>query len=157
MAIYWQTILLFMVVWLVLACVVHHFLPDKIAAIAASFQYNFIKISILGVLGYGITFFFIILFTISIIGIPLALAVILLMAMLTVLGALGFALFIGQQSAVAFKYHYSEVRLLMIGAILFALLVTIPVIGIIIWALIAIFGFGVTLQMQLENWGRRCQ
>ncbi len=58
----------------------------------------------------------------------------------------------GQQAATAFKYHYSEMRLLLIGGILFGLFGLIPFAGLIVWALIAVFGFGAVVQTQLSSY-----
>lgn len=152
---YWSFMAIFWLIWFVIAVVVQKFLPDKVTALAATFRYRAIQISLFGLLGFGMMFLLAILFTISIIGIPFTFALLILIGILTLFGTIGFALFMGQESATAFKYHYSDMRLLLIGGGLLGLLGMIPLFGLIVWALIAIFGFGAVLQMQRESLGRK--
>ena len=152
---YLRTALILWIVWAVLAFLIQRYFPDKIAAIASGFRYRAVQISLLGLAGLGIMFLLAIIFTVSLIGIPFTFALFLLGGMLTLFGSIGLALFIGQQSATAFKYHYSETRLMLIGGGLFGLLGMIPLLGILTWALVAIFGFGAVLQIQRENLHKR--
>ncbi|MCP4402497.1 MAG: hypothetical protein GY801_34965, partial [bacterium] len=57
--------------------------------------------------------------------------------------------------ATAFKYHYSEARLVLIGGGLFGVLGMVPFVGILTWTLVAIFGFGAILQIQREDLYKR--
>ncbi|MBD3306184.1 hypothetical protein GF339_07330 [candidate division KSB3 bacterium] len=151
MATYWKIALVFFLVWLVLALIVQTVFPDRVMSIAALFRYNYLQISLLGMVGYGVMFLLAAIFTVSIIGIPFTFALLILTVLFTLFGTIGFALFVGQESAAAFKYHYSEKRFLLIGGILFGILGMIPGLGVILWAMIAIFGFGAVLQMHWEN------
>ena len=148
---YWRIAFLFWIIWLILALAIEKFFPGKVTAISASFRYNCVQISFFGVIGFGIMFLLAAIFALSIIGLPLTFAVFLLTAVLTLLGTFGFALFVGHESATAFKYDYSDIRFMLIGGILFGLLGMIPLLGLLVWALVGIFGFGVILQMQWEN------
>lgn len=152
---YLKGAVLFWIFWAVCAVLIQRFLPDKVAAIAAGFRYHAFQISLLGLVGLGIMFLLAIIFTISLIGIPFSFALFLLGGIFTFFGSIGLALFIGQQSATAFKYHYSEARLMLIGGGLFGLLGMIPLVGILAWTLVAIFGFGAILQVQRENLHKR--
>ena len=153
--IYWTVVFLFWLVWLVLAFIIQKLFPDKISTIGTTFRYNLIQISLLGLVGYGVLFFLAMIFTASIIGIPFTFALLILAGILTLFGTIGFAFFIGQESATAFKYHYSDTRFLLIGGVLFGLLGLIPGIGVIIWAMIAVFGFGVIVQMQQASFHKK--
>ncbi len=148
---YWKWMFTCWVIWLIIACIVQKLLPDKISALTATLRFHAIQISIYGFLGFGAIFLLVIIFTISIIGIPFTFALFILAAIFTVFGTIGLALFIGQESATAFKYHYSDMRLMLIGGILFGLLGMIPFVGIAAWAVIAVFGLGTVLQAQREN------
>lgn len=152
---YWKFVVLVWIVWIVSALIVEKFFPNKVAAICATFRYRFIQISLLGILGYGVMTLLMILFTISIIGIPCAFVVLILAGILTLLGSIGLALFTGQESARAFKYEYSEMRFLLIGGVLFGLLGMIPFVGILLWAFISVLGFGAIVQMQGESLGKK--
>ena len=152
---YLKAAFFFWLIWAVLAVLIQKFLSDKVAAIAATFRYHAMQTSLLGLVGLGILFLLAIIFTISLIGIPFTFALFLLGGIFTFFGSIGLALFIGQQSATAFKYHYSEARLMLIGGGLFGLLGMIPVLGVLSWALVAIFGFGAVLQIQREHLHKR--
>lgn len=152
MAFYWKIFLVVWLLWGICAALTQIFFPQHVSAVAMIFSGHAIQISIFGLFGFGAMVLLALIFTISIIGIPLTFAVIILTGLLTLLGSIGFALFIGQQAATTFKYHYSEMRLLLIGGILFGLFGFIPFAGLIVWALIAVFGFGAVVQTQLSSY-----
>jgi uncharacterized spore protein YtfJ len=148
---YWKIIFSLWIVWFILALLIGKFLPHKVAEITAIFQYHYVQISLFGLVGYGIMMLLAAIFTLTIIGIPLTFAALIITCVIEVFGTAGLALFVGQESAKAFKYHYSEMRLLIIGGILFGLLGMIPLFGVIIWAIIGVLGFGAILKMQWES------
>ncbi len=148
---YWKTMFIFSMLWLVLAFVIQRFFPEKVTAMAAIFRYNYLRISLIGAFGYGIVFLLMMICILSIIGIPFALAIGILAGIFTLFGTIGLALFVGQESATAFKYEYSDMRFMLIGGILFCILGMIPWLGSVVWALVSIFGFGATLYAQREN------
>ena len=151
-ALYWKIFLVIWVIWGACAALTQMFFPQHVSAVAMIFPGHAIQISLFGLFGFGAMVLLAMIFTISIIGMPLTFVVIILTGLLTLLGSIGFALFMGQQAATAFKYHYSEMRLLLIGGILFGLFGLIPFAGLIVWALIAVFGFGAVAQTQLSSY-----
>ena len=152
---YWKFVVFAWIIWFVVTLLIERFFPNKIAAICTTFRYKFIQISLLGILGYGLMALLVVIFTVSLIGIPFTFVVLILTGILTLLGTIGLALFIGQESARAFKYEYSEMRFLLIGGVLFGLVGMIPFVGIIVWALISVVGFGAIVQMQWESMGKK--
>ena len=105
-----------------------------------------------GLLGYGAVCLLSAVFTISLIGIPLALIVFLLCCAFTLVGSAAVACLLGQKVAAAMeKPDYSELICVLIGGILLGILAIIPVLGWISWTLISLFGFGAVLQMQWEK------
>jgi hypothetical protein len=56
--------------WLALAPLIGVFLPSQLVAIASTLQANALRAGVLGLLSYGAIFMLAVVFTISIIGIP---------------------------------------------------------------------------------------
>ncbi len=153
----------FVIAWLVLAIIVGAFLPKQMVAIADTLEENYLWTGIVGVLSYGVVFLLTLLFLITIIGIPLACAVVVVTWALKFLGTVSIAFLIGQKAVALVvpvrrrsitalqRIRYSEGLFVFIGGMILALIRIIPILGWIVWLFLGMVGLGAVLRTQRRN------
>ena len=142
-------VLIFLAGWLVLALLIGVFLPWPVTAIAATLQEHTLRTGLVGVLSYGVVLILAAVFTVSIIGIPLTVMVLVLAWGAQLLGMVSIAALVGRRSTTAMRRpDYSNVVCILIGGIILGLVRIIPVFGWIAWLLLGIFGFGAVILTQ---------
>jgi uncharacterized spore protein YtfJ len=145
-------VLIFVAGWLVLALLIAVFLPRQLAAVAATLQANVPRAGVVGLLSYGAVFMLAAVFTISIIGIPFAVLVLVFTWTAKLLGTVSIAWLIGQRVAAAVRRTPSaEVVSVLIGGIMLGVVRIIPVLGWCLWAIVGIFGFGAVLRTHMPR------
>lgn len=145
-------VLIFIAGWLVLALLISVFLPQQVGAIAATLQTQILRTGIVGLLSYGVVFILVAVFTVSMIGIPLTMMVLVLTWALQLLGMVSIAALVGQRTATAMgRVAASPGVAMLIGGVILGVVRIIPVLGWVVWLLLGIFGFGAVL---LTHWRR---
>jgi uncharacterized spore protein YtfJ len=145
-------VLIFLSGWLVLALLIGVFLPRQTITIAATLRADVLRAGLVGLLSYGVVFILAAVFTISIIGIPLTLVLLVFIWAAKLLGTVSIAWIVGQKTLTAARRtHHAEVTHVLIGGIILGLVRIIPVLGWILWMILGIFGFGAVLRTQLQR------
>jgi uncharacterized spore protein YtfJ len=145
-------VLLFLAGWLVLALLVALLLPHHITVVAATLQTSALRAGLIGLLSYGVVFVLAAVFTISIIGIPLTVLLLVLTWGAKLLGTVSIAWLIGQKTAAAVRPRpYSEVIHVLIGGLMLGAVRIIPVLGWILWLILGIVGLGAVLRSQMQR------
>lgn len=148
-SVYTRIVFYFILGWLGLVLIIAAFLPQQVTAAVSMLQQNYIRTGLIGLVGYGLVFLFAAVFTMSLIGIPLTVVVVILTCVFTLFGTGGLALLVGQKIAAALgKDAYSNIICVLIGGIILGVVGIIPVLGLFVWTIVAIFGFGAVLQLQ---------
>jgi hypothetical protein len=144
-------VLIFLVGWLALALLIGVFLPHQLVAIASTLQVNVLRAGILGLLSYGVIFILAVVFTISIIGIPFTVLLLVFTWAANLLGTVSIAWLIGQKAWGALRRaHYPEVVYVLTGGLLEAVRI-IPVLGWLLWSVLGVFGFGAVVRSQMQR------
>jgi len=139
-------VLLFVLGWLALALLSGVFFPRQVAAVAATLRDHPLRTGLIGVLSAGAVGLLAVIFTISLIGLPLTILVVLLAWALQLFGLIGMALLVGQTATVAIQRpRDSALEQILIGGILLGLVRILPFLGWIIWLVLGLFGFGAVL------------
>jgi hypothetical protein len=143
---------LFLLGWIVSALVIEMLLPKQVSEIASKLRRNYVRTGLIGMLCYGVSLSLAAIFGLSLIGIPLAFVMIILICALTLFGTVGVALTVGRTSAAAFgRTRYSDVLFVFIGGVVLSIIGIVPVLGWLTWTIVVILGFGLVLQVQWEN------
>ena len=91
-------------------------------------------------------------FTISLIGLPLTILVVLLAWAVQLFGLIGIALLVGQTAAAAVqRLRAAALEHILIGGILLGLVRILPFLGWIIWLILGLFGFGAVLLTRVRQ------
>jgi uncharacterized spore protein YtfJ len=145
-------ILLFVAGWLALALVVGVFLPQRLTAIASTLREQPFRATLTGVLSYGAVGVLALVFTVSIIGLPLTLVVLALAWALHLLGMVSIAWLIGHTSAVALRQaRPGVVRAVLGGGLVLGIIRLIPLVGWLVWLVLGLGGFGAVLLTQVRR------
>jgi len=141
--------------WLLLILIIEAFLPQQVKTVISTLRQNYVRAGLVGLLGYGVAFLMMAVFTMSLIGIPLTFIVVILTCVLTLFGTVGLALMIGQRITAALKRpDYSDMLCTLIGGLVMGIIGIvvgiIPIFGWIVWTIVGILGFGTTLQIQWQ-------
>jgi uncharacterized spore protein YtfJ len=148
----WPLVLLFVVGWLALALVVGVFFPQRLTAIASTLREQPWRATLTGVLSYGAVGILALVFTVSIIGLPLTLVVLALAWALHLLGMVSIAWLIGHTSTVALRQvHPSVVTAVLCGGVVLGVVRFIPVVGWLVWLILGLGGFGAALLTQIRR------
>jgi uncharacterized spore protein YtfJ len=151
-SVYTQIVFYFILGWLPLVLIIVAFLPQQVTAAVSMLQQNYIRTGLIGLVGYGVAFLLTAVFTLSLIGIPLTFVVVILTCVFTLLGTVGLALVAGQKIAAALgKGTYSDIICVLIGGTILGIVGIVPVLGLIVWTIVVIFGFGSVLQIQWDK------
>ena len=143
---------LFLLGWIILALVIEMLLPKQVTEIASKLRRNYVRTSLIGMLCCGVSLFLAAIFALSLIGIPLAFVMIILICALTLFGTVSVALIVGQNSAAAFgRTRYSDIVFVLIGGVVLSIVGIVPVLGWLTWTIVGILGLGLVLQAQWEN------
>jgi uncharacterized spore protein YtfJ len=139
-------VLIFIAGWLVLALLIGVFLPQQVRAIAATLQAQTLRTGVIGLLSYGVVFILVGVFTVSIIGIPLTMVVLVLTWVLQLLGMVSIAALVGQRAASAMRYAAASPGVtILIGGVILGVVRIIPMLGWVVWLVLGLFGFGAVL------------
>jgi uncharacterized spore protein YtfJ len=145
-------VLIFLSGWLVLALLIGVFLPQLTITIAATLRADVLRAGLVGLLSYGVVFILAAVFTISIIGIPLTLVLLVFIWAAKLMGTVSIAWLVGQKTLTAARRTpHAEVTHVLIGGIILGLVRIIPVLGWILWLILGIFGFGAVLRTQVQR------
>jgi uncharacterized spore protein YtfJ len=151
-SIYMRVVGFFLLGWLVMVLIIEAFLPQRVTTVVAILRQNYLLTGLVGLIGYGVMFLLIVLFTISLIGIPLTFVVIILTCALTLFGTTGIALMVGQRILEALKQTgYSNMLCILIGGFMMGIIGIIPIIGWIAWTIVGVLGFGTVLRGMLVS------
>jgi len=145
-------VLIFLSGWLVLALLIGVFLPRQTITIAATLRADVLRAGLIGLLSYGVVFVLAAVFTISIIGIPLTLVLLVFIWAAKLLGTVSIAWLVGQKTLTAVRRpHHAAVTHVLIGGIILGLVRIIPVLGWILWSILGILGFGAVLRTHMQR------
>jgi uncharacterized spore protein YtfJ len=145
-------VLLFLAGWLVLALLIALLLPHHIIVVAATLQTSALRSGLVGLLSYGVVFILAAVFTISIIGMPLTVLLLVVTWGAKLLGTVSIAWLVGQKAAAAVRPRpYSEVIHVLIGGFILGVVRIIPGLGWILWMILGIVGLGAVLRSQMQR------
>jgi uncharacterized spore protein YtfJ len=145
-------VLLFVLGWLALALLSGVFFPQQVAAVAATLRDHTLRTGLIGVLSAGAVGLLAVVFTLSLIGLPLTILVILLAWAVQLFGMIGLALLVGQTATAAMQRpRDAALEHILIGGILLGLVRMLPFLGWIIWLILGLFGFGAVLLTRLRQ------
>jgi uncharacterized spore protein YtfJ len=147
LSVYVRIVGFFFLGWLVVVLLLEAFIPRGVSAVMASIRQNYLLSGLVGLVGYGVVFLLMAIFTISLIGIPLSLVVLILACALTVFGTAGMTLIVGRRIAETLKQtSCSDMLCVLIGGLIMGVLGVIPILGWIGWTIFGIFGFGAVVR-----------
>ncbi|HSF29124.1 MAG TPA: spore germination protein GerW family protein [Candidatus Tectomicrobia bacterium] len=145
-------VLLFLVGWLALALLIGGLFPRQMVAIATTLQDHPLRAGLVGLLSYGMVFGLAVVFTLSIIGIPFTLLLLVCTWAAKLLGTVSIAWLVGQKVAAAVRQRpYAMATHVLIGGLLLGAIRIVPVLGWVLWAILGIFGFGAVLRAQMQR------
>jgi uncharacterized spore protein YtfJ len=145
-------VLLFVLGWLALALLSGVFFPQQVAAVAATLRDHTLRTGLIGLLSAGVVGLLAVVFTISLIGLPLTILVVLLAWAVQLFGMIGMALLVGQTATAAVQRpRDSALEHILIGGILLGLVRILPFVGWIVWLILGLFGFGAVLLTRLRQ------
>ena len=122
--------LIFVLGWLVLTLLICVFLPNQPVVLALTLQANALRAGLHGLLSYGVIFGLAVVFTISIIGIPFIVLLLVFTWAANLLGMVSIAWLVGQKALGAVRRApYPEVVYVLIGGIILGVVRIIPVLG----------------------------
>ena len=148
-------VLLFVLGWLALALLSGVFFPQQVAAVAATLRDHTLRTGLIGLLSAGVVGLLAVVFTLSLIGLPLTILVGLLAWAVQLFGMIGMALLVGQTAMAAVQRpRDSALEHILIGGILLGLVRMLPFLGWIVWLILGLFGFGAVLLTRVRH-GRR--
>jgi uncharacterized spore protein YtfJ len=145
-------VLLFVLGWLALALLSGVFFPRQVAAVAATLRDHPLRTGLIGLLGAGAVGLLAMVFTISLIGLPLTILVVLLAWAVQLFGLISIALLVGQTAAAAVQRpREAALEQILIGGILLGLVRLLPFLGWIIWLILGLCGFGAVLLTRVRQ------
>jgi uncharacterized spore protein YtfJ len=146
-ALYVRIVGFFFLGWLVVVLLLEAFIPRGVSAVMSSIRQNYLLSGLVGLVGYGVMFLLFAIFTVSLIGIPLSLVVLILTCVLTVFGTAGITLIVGRRIAETLKQtSCSDMFCVLIGGLIMGVLGVIPILGWIGWTIFGVLGFGAVVR-----------